>query len=298
MKNIIIATLVAILIMLFVVDLISPTYGFFAKVDSGNVGIVTHFGKIEDKVLPAGFHLTGYFEHVHPINVRTQIKGGEVVAFSSDIQQVTLYVSVNYNVTPDSAYTLYQTVGNSYFETLVAPRVNEDVKAIVSNYTAESLIANREKLSSEILSLLQGDLAKYGITISTINVENIDFTDSFEAAVEAKQVATQEKQKAQTLQDQQTMEAKQEAERKKIAAEAEADVMRTQADAEAYNIKTKAEAEAEANKKVAETLTEELIHYTQAQLWDGKLPNTYVGGESTVPIIQVENKQTENEERE
>lgn len=54
MKNIIIATLVAILIMLFVVDLISPTYGFFAKVDSGNVGIVTHFGKIEDKVLPAG----------------------------------------------------------------------------------------------------------------------------------------------------------------------------------------------------------------------------------------------------
>lgn len=288
MKSGIIIVIVGILVLLTVVDLISPTYGFFARVDSGNVGIITHFGKIEDKVLPAGFHFTSFFEHVHPINIRTQIKGGEVVAFSSDIQQVTLYISVNYNVSPDNAFTLYQTVGEGYFDTLIAPRINEDTKAIVSKYTAESLVANRDKLSNEILELLKNDISKYGVMISTINVENIDFTDSFEAAVEAKQVATQEKQKAQTQQDQQTMEAKQEAERKKIAAEAEADVVRTKADAEAYKIKTKADAEAEANKKVAETLTDDLIQYIQAQLWNGQLPSTYVGGEGALPIIQTE----------
>ena len=274
----------AFMVLLCVVDIASPGYGFFARVDSGYVGIVTHFGKIEDKVLPAGFHLTSYFEHVHPINVRTQIKGGDVVAFSSDIQQVTMYVSVNYNVTPDAANTLYRTVSGEYFATLVSPRVNEDVKAVVSNYTAESLIANREKLSSEILELLQADLEKYGITISMISVENIDFTDAFESAVEAKQVATQDKQRAQTQQEQQTMEAEQAAKRKKIDAQAAADVVKLEADAEAYQTRVKAEAQAEANEKISASLTQSLIDYTQALNWDGKLPGVYSGA-GALPII-------------
>ena len=290
------AGLVVIFVFLFVVDLLTPTYGFFAKVDAGNVGIVTHFGKIEDRVLPAGFHLTGYFEHVHPINVRTQIESGQVVAFSSDIQQVDLFVSINYNVTPDAANTLYRTVGEGYFKTLVSPRVNENVKAVVSNYNAESLISNREKLSGEILTLLQNDLAQYGITVSTVSVENIDFTDAFESAVESKQVATQEKQKAQTQEDQKTMEARQDAERRKIAAEAAAEVMRTQADAEAYDIRVKAEAEAEANRKIAETLTDELIRYSQMQTWDGKLPGTYMGSGEGIPIIQATQANESKEE--
>lgn len=276
--------MVGILVALLVVDILTPTYGFFAKVDSGNVGIVTHFGKIEDRVLPAGFHFTGYFEQVHPVNIRTQISRVELVAFSSDIQQVTTSVAINYNITPDIANTLYRTVGNNYMDTIITPRLNEDVKAVVSNYTAESLIANRERLSGEILALLQNDLSEYGITVSTVSLENVDFTDSFEAAVEAKQVATQEAQKAKTLQEQQTMEARQEAERKKISAAAAAEVVKQQADAEAYETRVKAEAQAEANRQVAETVTESLISYVQAQNWNGQLPNIYAG-DGALPII-------------
>lgn len=279
-------SLAVIFVMLLVVDLITPTFGFFAKVDSGYVGIVTHFGKIEDKVLPAGFHLTGYFERVHPINVRTQIRSGEVVAFSSDIQQVTLLVSINYNVTPEAANTLYKTISGDYFSTLVSPRVNENVKVVVSNYTAESLIASRETLSLEVLELMKRDLKPYGITATAISIENVDFTEAFESAVEAKQVATQEAQRAKTQQEQQTMEAEQNAKRKKIAAEADAESLKQKADAEAYSTKVKAEAEAEANKLVAETITQELIDYTQAQAWDGKLPATYVGSGDAMPVIQ------------
>ena len=286
--------LVVIIAFLLAVDVFTPTYGFFAKVNSGYVGIVTHFGKIEDKVLPAGFHVTGYFEQVHPVNIRTQIDRQELVAFSSDIQQVTLAVAINYNITPDIANTLWRTVGSNYKDTLMTPRLNEDVKAVVSNYTAESLIANREKLSGEVLELLQHDLEAYGITVSTISIENIDFTDSFEAAVEAKQVATQEAQKAKTLQDQQTMEARQEAERKKISAEASAEVIRQKADAEAYEIKAKAEAQAEANKMVAETVTDALIDYVQAQNWDGKLPNIYAS-DGNIPIIATQNDTVKDE---
>jgi len=289
--------LLVICVVLFIVDIFMPTYGFFAKVDSGYVGVITHFGKIKDGVLPAGFHVTGYFDQVHPINVRTQIRDGEVVAFSSDIQQVTLFVSINYNVTPEAANTLYKTISGDYFATLISPRVNENVKVVVSNYTAESLIASRETLSSEVLELMKRDLEPYGITATAISIENIDFTDAFESAVEAKQVATQEAQRARTQQEQQTMEAQQEAQRKKIAAEAAADVTRTEADAKAYEIKVQAEAEAEANQKLSDSITQSLIDYVQAQNWDGKLPGTYVGSDSAMPIIQAAPDAVESQEQ-
>ena len=118
---IVIGIIVGLLVISFVVDLFNPAYGFFSKVDAGYVGIVTHFGKIQDKVLPAGFHVTGFFEQVHPINVRTKIEKVEIIGFSSDIQQVTMLTSVNYNVTPEAANKLYRTVSGDYFQTLVAP---------------------------------------------------------------------------------------------------------------------------------------------------------------------------------
>ena len=214
------------------------------------------------------------------------------MAFSADIQQVTLSLAINYNITPDAAHVLYKTVGTDYGNTLMAPRVNEDAKAVVSNYTAESLIANREKLSGEILALLKADLEGYGITVSTVSVENVDFTDAFEAAVESKQVATQDAQRARTLQEQQTMEARQAAERKKIEAEAAADVVRQQADAEAYETRVKAEAQAEANQKIAETITDTLINYEQAKNWNGQLPNIYSGG-GALPIIAAQSESNE-----
>ena len=281
-----IAALVIIVIVVFgtVIDLFNPGYGFFATVPAGHVGVVEHFGKVRESILPPGFHLTGYFEHVHPVDIRTQRHNYQTEAFSSDIQQVGLAIAVNENISPEVAYKLYTTVGMNYLENLLEPRLMENTKVIISKYTAESLIANREKLSSEVLIKMQNDMAQYGIYVSAISIENIDFTDQYEAAIEAKQVATQEKQKAQTEQERQTMEEQQKAERARIAAQAQADVEKINADAEAYAMKIKAEAEAEANKKLNASLTEQLIKYNQILRWDGKLP-TFMGGESTMPIL-------------
>jgi regulator of protease activity HflC (stomatin/prohibitin superfamily) len=264
-----------------------PQYGFFAKVNAGYVGIREYFGKVPDEPLQPGFHVTRFFEHVHPVDVRTQRNTYKMEAFSSDIQQVIVTVAVNSNISSESAGTLYKTVGMNYLTTLMEPRLLENVKVVISQYTAESLIAQREALSKQVLELMQQDLKSYGIVISNISVENIDFTDAFEYSVEAKQVATQEKQRAKTIQEQQTMEAQQAAERQKIAAQAEAEVAKTKADAEAYAVRAKAEAEAEANKKINESLTRDLIDYTQVQTWDGKLP-TFVGGDSSIPILNME----------
>lgn len=286
MKRIIIAIIISVFLVMTVIDLFVPEMGFFAKVESGTVGVVDYFGDVKDTPLKPGFHVTRYFEHVHPISVRTEKASYVVEAFSSDIQQVTMAVTINYNVSEESAGVLYKRIGMNYKDTLLSPKVQENSKVIVSGYTAEALIEHRSELGKKITDLMREDIDPYGIKVTDVSIENLDFTDAFEAAVEAKQVATQEKQRAKTQQEQATMEAQQEAERHKIAAEAEANVKKINADAEAYSIKAKADAESEANKKIAESLTNELIEYTQAQNWNGMLPSTYVGSGDSVPIIQ------------
>ena len=207
-------------------------------------------------------------------------------AFSSDIQQVNISGSINFNIDKSTAMTLYREVGTSYVNTLINPRLYENTKAVFSRYEAEDLIAKRDILSDEILGMMVNDLNGYGINVLSISIEDIDFTDAFTNAVEAKQVATQNKLRAETEQEQATMEARAAAERKQIEAEANAEVQKIQADAEAYEIKVQSEAEAEANKKIAESLSEQLIEYTYANGWNGELPETYLGGDDIVPVIQ------------
>lgn len=288
MKNYIkIASIVIAVVIIFgmIIDIFNPAYGWFATVQAGHVGVVEHFGQVRESTLQPGFHFTSYFEHIHPVDIRTQRHNYQTEAFSSDIQQVGLSIAVNENISPDAAYKLYTTVGMNYLENLLEPRLMENIKVVISKYTAESLIANREKLSSEVLVKMQSDMSQYGIYVSAISIENIDFTDAYEAAIEAKQVATQEKQRAKTVQEQQTMETEQKAERAKIEAQAAADVAKINADAEAYAVKVQAEAQAEANKKINSSLTEELINYVYANNWDGKLP-VYAGGDN-IPVLNL-----------
>lgn len=281
--KLIVIVLVAIVALGTIVDIFNPGYGWFATVQAGHVGVVERFGKVRESTLQPGFHLTSYFEHVRPVDIRTQRHNYVTEAFSSDIQQVGLTIAVNENISPEAAYKLYTTVGMNYLENLLEPRLMENAKVVISKYTAESLIANREKLSSEVLVKMQDDMAQYGIIVTAISIENIDFTDQYEAAIEAKQVATQEKQKAQTEQERMTMEETQQAERKRIAAQAAADVQKINADAEAYAVQVKAEAEAEANKKLNASLTSELIEYNKILKWNGALPQ-FSGG-NTVPVL-------------
>lgn len=281
-----IIVLAVVLALGMIIDLLNPAYGWCATVPAGHVGVVEHFGQVKESTLQPGFHITKYFEHVHPVDIRTQRHNYQTEAFSSDIQQVGLTIAVNENISPDAAYKIYTTVGMNYLENLLEPRLMENAKVVISKYTAESLIANREKLSAEVLVKMQADMAQYGIYVSAISIENIDFTDQYEAAIEAKQVATQEKQKAQTEQERMTMEETQQAERKRIAAQAAADVQKINADAEAYALQVKAEAEAEANKKINQSLTTDLVEYKKILTWDGKLPTITSGG---TPILNMSN---------
>lgn len=255
-------------------------------VPTGYTGIVTTFGKVHDNTLDAGINFHAPWDNVITMDNREQRATFQLEAFSKDIQQVDIQGSINYNIDKATAMNLYKDVGTEYVTILVAPRIQEDVKIVIARYTAENLISSRQEAANAIEVLIRDELTPKGINVISFAVENIDFTDAFEAAVEAKQVATQEKQRAQTQQEQATMEAEQAAKRKKIEAEAAAEVAKVQADADAYAVEVKASAEAEANKKINQSLTSDLVEYKQILQWNGELPQ-FVGGNSSIPILNM-----------
>ena len=274
-----------------VVALVLIGISCFSSVPTGYIGILTTFGRVENETMEAGFHLKAPWQSIVKMNNQEQRKSFTLEAFSSDIQQVNVSGSINYNIDKTTAMTLYREVGTAYSDTLIIPRLYENTKAVFSHYKAEELISNRDALSDEIRDKMIDDLKSYGVNVLSISIEDVDFTDAFTTAVEAKQVASQNKLKAETEQEQQTMEARAAAERRKIEAEAQAEVERINADAEAYRIKTQSEAEAEANKKIAESLSEQLIEYNYANSWNGQLPNTFVGDGDAIPVIQTSGEQ-------
>ena len=253
-------------------------------VPTGYTGILTTFGAVSDRTLDAGINFTLPWQHIVTMDNRTQRAQIETAAFSSDIQQVDLLMSVNYCIDRSTAQELYRTVGKSYYDNVMLPRIHENTKAVFAGYTAESLISQREYLSERIAETTRRDMEPYGITVVSVSVENIDFTDAFTNAVESKQVAAQNKLTAETEQAQKTMEeqaiaeraiiaAKAEAEQSVIAAEADLEVVKIQAEASLYA----GEREAEMNKRISEALTKQLIDYYWIKQWDGKLPTTVLG---------------------
>lgn len=278
--RIIVTAIVAVIAIILLFSCIST-------VPTGYTGILTTFGRVEDRTMSAGVHFIAPWQKIVKMDNRTQKSESKLQAFSADIQQVDIQLSVNYCINQETAQNLYKTVGINYFENVLYPRILENTKAVFANYTAEELVANRQKLSGEIQERLAVDANKYGITIISLSVEDVDFTDAFTNAVEAKQVAAQNKLTAETEQAQKTMEQKAAAERAVIQAEANADVAKIAAEGEAEALKIKADAEAEANKKVSESLTNLLIKKQYLDSWDGKLPVYYMGGEGSNILFDI-----------
>ena len=286
-----IGSAVAALCLIIGVFMISS--GCITSIPTGHTGIVTTFGRVEDYTYEAGIHTKAPWQDVVKMDNRIQKAIVEMSCFSSDIQEVSTNYTINYQIEKANAQTIYRTIGKDYYTTIILPRIQESVKSVIAKYNAESLIANRD---------LTSKLAAYNVEVIDASIENLDFSDAFTNAVEAKQVAAQEKLKAEIQQEQAIIEAEAAAKRAVIAAEAEAEKAVIEAEAAAEAKKKEADAnayvgekEAEANKKIADSLSDDLIEYKQIEKWDGKLP-IYMGGEGgTFPILNLGGDKGTNE---
>lgn len=232
----------------------------FTIVDAGHTGVVVTLGKVNEGVLQEGIHIKAPFvQQVVKIDNRIVKLEVDTEAFSKDLQTVETTLAINYRVDTSKSYSIYKNIGANYEEVLVVPAVNEVLKAITAQYTAEESVTNRSLISDGLISGLNEKLNNIGLYITDVNIINFDFSEAFITAIEEKQVAQQQLLKAET----------------------EKQTAITNAEAEAETTRIKAEAEADANNKIRASLDDNVIRSKFYDKWDGKLPEA-MGSDSII----------------
>ncbi len=210
-------------------------------VGTGQVGVVTQYGKVTGRELDEGisFVMPLGINSVTIYDIKVQKETVTSTAASKDLQDVSSEIVLNYNLERGSVSAIHQTIGANYIDKIISPAINEVFKAASAEYTASELITERSKLKNQAQQILSDRLAEHGINVSQLSIVDFKFSDTFSRAIEEKQVAQQN------------------AERAKFNLEA-------------------ARTDAEAQRAQSETLTAEYLQKQAIEKWDGQLP-TYMG---------------------
>lgn len=260
-----------------------------AIVPAGYNGVVFNFWEgVKPIPLSSGFHfIIPIAETVTMIETRTQLTEQDASAVSKDLQIVTTTVALNYRPIISETPTLYKEIGTSYEERIILPAIQESVKAITANYTAEELIAQRPKVKTDIKDALVLRLNERDIIVDDISITNFKFSDQFDAAIEAKVTAEQQALEAERV----LVRIKIEKEQAITQAEARAESMKKEADGSAYKKIVEADAEAYSLQVVREQLekSNKLIEYKAIEVWNGILPRFTGGG--AIPFINIDEAQ-------
>jgi regulator of protease activity HflC (stomatin/prohibitin superfamily) len=250
--------------LVFFILFISP----FTIVSVGERAIVLHLGNI-DRVLSEGVHwVTPFTESVVTVDITTQKDEVEAQAASKDLQNVTARIAVNYQVDPSRVAEIYSQYLGDEQSRLIAPSIQEAVKAATAKYTAEELITKREIVRSDIVASLKEKLTPANILVSNVNIINFNFSEQFNQAIESKVRAEQDALAQKNLLE----KVKYEAEQRVATARAEAESIKLQSDA--------------ANNEKYVSLKRIEVQLEVAKRWNGQLPtNMYAG--APLPLLDI-----------
>jgi len=266
---------------------LSVVMGSWYTIDQGERGVVLRNGALRGAAEPGlGFKLP-LIDTVTKISVQSHVQTfDKMEAYSLDQQPAETRVSVNYRIPAASATDIYERFGGrvAMVDRAINPVVFQQAKVVFGRFTALRAIQDRGRLNSEIETAIRENVDKL-ITIESVQVEDIKFSQAYESSIEQRMLAEVEVQRI-----------RQNAEREKVSAEitvtqarAKADAVRQAAQAESEAIKLRGDAEALAIKARGDALRENpgLVALTQAERWDGKLPTTMVPG-SAVPMLSLQ----------
>lgn len=216
-------------------------------IDSGYTGVRVMLGKVSEDILNEGLNFkVPFFEKV--VKMNNKVKNVQVsgTGATSDKQDVTFNVDINYYLDPDHSAYVYKKVGKNYEDIVLVPALQDAVKVNMSKYNAETLISDRNGLADDIKNYISDAMVDYGIIVTKTNVSNLEFSEVYRTAIEEKQVLEEEVKKA-------------ELEKQKAQVEAETE-------------KVKAEAKANANEILTQSIDDKILQQQFIEKWDGKLP--------------------------
>lgn len=223
------------------------------RVDTGQIGVITQYGKVTGRELGEGlsFVVPWGVNTVSRYDIKVQKDTSSTQAATKDLQDVTAEVVLNYHLNRGDISRMHQTIGVDFKDKLVMPALSETFKGASSKYNASELITERAALKKDVYEQLKNRLEKYGIVVDDVSITNFRFSESFSKAIEDKQVAQQN------------------AERAKFNLEA-------------------AQTDAQAQAAQSQTLSDQYLRKLAIDKWNGEMPE-YVGGNGEVMSIPLKN---------
>lgn len=299
-------------------------------VNTGEVAVVKHMGEAKD-VKSAGMHFDLWFITQYDY-YDSKVQNVEITtsAYSSDAQTMDIAMTLQYQISTENAIDIAKQYGSlDALQSRIEAIAVEKTKSVLSSYKAMDIISDRASMSPKVEeSIINAITDEYFVTVSTVVLTNIDFSDAFEKAVEEKMIAEQKKLQAEYENEMKIaaaeaeaqsaiQKAEGEAQAKLIAAEAERDAQVELSRAEAISIQLKSVEIARAlGFKVTEKdsvdedgnpTTEYIIDFTGKSdddialitdylkymeylaKWDGKLP-TVMSGEGASIVVPLESE--------
>jgi prohibitin 2 len=243
-------------------------------VQAGHRGVVVYLGAVENRVLGEGVHfIIPFAEQVIQLEVRTLKYQAEASAASNDLQEVQTVIALNYHIDPNDANAIYQQLGADYSDRIIAPTIQESVKASVAKFNAEELITKRETAKGVIADAIRNTLSNRDIIVETVFITDFKFSQAFADQIEAKVVAFQK-----YLTEQNNLRS--------IQVIANQTVVQAEAQARA-NI-ARANGESQAIKIINEQLRQnpQYLQWQSINRWNGQMPYS-LGNGGGFPFFQL-----------
>ncbi len=242
-------------------------------VEAGHRGVVLYVGAVENRVLGEGIHfIIPFAEQVVQLEVRTLKFQADATAASNDLQEVQTTIALNYHISPSQANIIYQQLGADYADRIIAPTIQESVKASVAKFNAEELITKRATAKAVIAQTISNTLSARDIVVETVFITDFKFSQAFANQVESKVVAFQK-----YLTEQNNLKAVQVVANQTVV----------QANATARSNVAKANGESQAIKIITVQLKQspEYLQWLSINRWNGQMP--YALGSGAIPFFQL-----------
>ncbi|EAM6792372.1 prohibitin family protein [Salmonella enterica] len=268
---------------------VSTLFGSWYVIDQTERGVVLRNGKVVSTAEPGLNFKMPFIMDVERVSVQQHKETfKQLQAYSADQQPADIRLSVNYHVPATAVgevYAGYKDLPNLVSRILVA-QAPEATENTFGQYTAVSVVKNREQFGVDLARKLQTKIqaSKAPLIIDSVNVENIDFGERYEASVAANMQA----EVAIATRRQNLETEKVNAEIVRTTAQGAADAKLAQAKADAQSITLRGDAQAHALKVKGEALNANplLVQLMAVDKWNGMLPQQQVPG-SSVPFVNL-----------
>ncbi len=231
----------------------------FTVISAGHTGVQVTLGEVNPNTLSEGVHFVNPISNVKNVDVRLQRANlNNASAGTKDLQQVHTDIVINYRMNAKKVPHIFKEFGLDVDTKVLGPAMNESFKSVTGHYTSEELVTKRQEVSDAIQQRLAEKLAPFDITVQNISLVNFGFSKSYQDAIEAKVIATQQKQKA-------------EQDLERIKVEAASRIAQAKGEAEAIAIQAQA---------IQSNGGQQYVQLQWIEKWDGKLPHTVVGADT------------------